>query len=147
MGQSGGPEPRVGIGVVVRRGGKVLVGQRLGSNGAGTYALPGGHLEFGESWAACAARELKEETGLDLLEAKFAHVNNNVMSATHHYITIFLVGEVPPGAEPVTCEPDKCAGWSWVDWPSGVPEPVFLPLRQLIAAGYDPATNAPAAGC
>ncbi|MEO7108781.1 MAG: NUDIX domain-containing protein [Rhodoferax sp.] len=38
----------VGIGVIIVRHGLVLLGQRIGSHGAGTWALPGGHLEFGD---------------------------------------------------------------------------------------------------
>ncbi len=56
--------PRVGVGVIVVRTGRVLLGLRQGSHGEGTWALPGGHLEFGETVPACAARELLEETGL-----------------------------------------------------------------------------------
>jgi 8-oxo-dGTP diphosphatase len=58
--------PRVGVGVIVLRNGLVLLGRRIGSHGAGSWALPGGHLEFGESVEQCAAREVLEETGLDI---------------------------------------------------------------------------------
>ena len=50
--------PYVGLGVLVLRDDKVLIGQRLNSLGAGEYALPGGHLEFGEELEECAAREV-----------------------------------------------------------------------------------------
>jgi NUDIX domain len=51
--------PLIGVGVVVVRpeDGKIYVGVRKGSHGATKLALPGGHLEFGEAWADCAARE------------------------------------------------------------------------------------------
>ena len=54
---------RVGVGVIIVRDGNVLLGERAGSHGAGTWALPGGHLEFGETVADCARREVLEETG------------------------------------------------------------------------------------
>ena len=58
----------VGVGVLVRDGaGDVLLGLRRGSHGAATWGLPGGHLEPGETIAACAARETLEETGLAIV--------------------------------------------------------------------------------
>jgi 8-oxo-dGTP diphosphatase len=42
--------PKVGIGVIVYRKGKILIGKRLSHHGAGTWEIPGGHLEFGESF-------------------------------------------------------------------------------------------------
>ena len=39
----------IGVGVIVLRGGRVLLGRRRGSHGADSWALPGGHLEEGET--------------------------------------------------------------------------------------------------
>ncbi|KIW31080.1 uncharacterized protein PV07_02762 [Cladophialophora immunda] len=87
--------PRVGVGVFVLHADpndaaqpaarstaqrpKFLLGQRLGSHGAGTWALPGGHLEFGESLEECAVREVREETGLEVERVEFLTATNDVM--------------------------------------------------------------------
>ena len=63
---------------------------RKGSHGAGEYALPGGHLEFGESFEQCAERETQEETGLQLQSVNFAWATNSVFSASKHHVTIFM---------------------------------------------------------
>lgn len=53
---------RVGTSVLVIRDRKVLVGRRKGSHASGLVSFPGGHLDFGESWVACAKRELVEDS-------------------------------------------------------------------------------------
>lgn len=59
--------PIVGIGVCLMRpenGGEVLLGQRGHPPGQGSWSLPGGAQELGETIEAAARRELAEETGL-----------------------------------------------------------------------------------
>lgn len=132
------PRPLVGVGVILcRSDGLILVGQRKGSHGAGTHALPGGHLELGESFEECAVREVEEETGLRIANPVFAYAVNSVFDATKHYVTVFMRADVAQDQEPRNTEPDKCAGWQWVPW-RGVPEPVFLPLRLLLDSPYTP---------
>ncbi|KAJ5093326.1 hypothetical protein N7456_009187 [Penicillium angulare] len=111
--------PRVGVGLFVTNPeGKFVLGKRKGSHGAGTWALPGGHLEFGESFETCAARELLEETGLGVTNLEFLTATNDVMeSEGKHYITIFLKGVVSdPVAQPQILEPEKCDAWQWTSW-------------------------------
>jgi ADP-ribose pyrophosphatase YjhB (NUDIX family) len=43
----------------------LLVIKRGIEPGYGLYALPGGHIEHGESWRTAAVRELREETGTE----------------------------------------------------------------------------------
>jgi 8-oxo-dGTP diphosphatase len=88
------------------------------SHGAGTYALPGGHLEFGESPEACAAREILEETGLEVKNVRFLTATNDILKKDKkHYITMFMVCErASEKDEARVMEPDKCEGWEWSTW-------------------------------
>lgn len=52
--------------MILCRNNRVLLGKRRGAHGAGTWALPGGHLNPGENIAQCAIREVLEETALEL---------------------------------------------------------------------------------
>lgn len=128
---------RIGVGVIVLRQGRVLLGRRQGAHGAGTWALPGGHLEAGESVEACAVREVLEETGLEVQDVVPAPWTSDVFAQEgRHYITLFVVARIATG-EPEVREPDKCAGWQWFRW-SGLPEPLFAPLATLRAGGFVP---------
>lgn len=130
-------EPQVGIGVIVLRDGKVLLGRRKGSHGEGSWALPGGHLEFGETIEACAAREVLEETGLTIRQIRRGpYSSDHFHDEGKHYVTLFVIAEGAEG-DPELREPAKCDGWEWFRW-SDLPHPLFLPLKSLVATGYEP---------
>jgi 8-oxo-dGTP diphosphatase len=129
--------PQVGVGVIVLRNGRVLLGRRIGSHGASTWALPGGHLECGETPEQCAARELTEETGLSLSGATRGPFTNSVFAAeAKHYVTLFILGTCGAG-EPEVKEPAKCQEWRWFLW-SELPEPLFQPFESLVQSGFVP---------
>lgn len=105
--------PKVGVGVYIIKGGKVLLGERIGSHQANTFCAPGGHLEYGESWEECAKREVVEETGLVVNNIKFLGLTNDILSNENkHYITIAMLADWENG-EPQNLEQDKCLGWNW----------------------------------
>ena len=58
--------PFVGVGAVIVDGEKVLLIKRRYEPLAGHWSLPGGAVEIGETLEACVAREMLEETGLDV---------------------------------------------------------------------------------
>jgi 8-oxo-dGTP diphosphatase len=137
---------RVGVGCFVTSSdhpGCVLVGERLGSHGANTIALPGGHLDMGESWETCALREIKEETNLDLEigSIRLCHVTNDIAiggNPNKHYITIFMEAKLTSDSAPLeNLEPHKCVGWTWTPWAElqAMPdERVFDPLTNFMQA-------------
>jgi 8-oxo-dGTP diphosphatase len=131
--------PRVGVGCILlstAHRGRALVGERRGSHGAGTFALPGGHLEFGQSFGECASMELLEECGLtvDARAWTLVGTTNNVMGALH-YVTLFVAAVVDEAtlATLANCEPDKCAGWSWIPYDELHARPLFPPLVSFLA--------------
>jgi 8-oxo-dGTP diphosphatase len=129
--------PRVGVGVVVVRDGRVLVGRRRGSHGGGTWALPGGHLEFGESVEDCARREVREETGLEIADLRPGPYASTLFEDEgRHAVTLFVVAAWA-GGEATLREPDKCAAWLWRTW-DDLPEPLFPTLEALRRTGFVP---------
>ncbi|VFQ77849.1 unnamed protein product [Cuscuta campestris] len=134
------PRPKVGVAVFLLNGNKVLLGRRLSPVGYNTFALPGGHLEFGESFEECGAREVREETGLDSDKVEFLTAINNVMVPERvHVVCVLLRATIPPGQNtvPQNLEPDKCGGWDWYDW-DNLPNPLFGPLEDALRSGLNP---------
>lgn len=131
--------PRVGTGVFVRKERCILMGKRKNVHGHGSWSLPGGHLEFGESWEECARREVLEETNVQIEKIRFAAVTNDVFhQERRHYCTIFLVADHLRG-DPLMMEPEKCDAWAWVPWDEApLPTPLFQPLRDLLQQGFSP---------
>jgi ADP-ribose pyrophosphatase YjhB (NUDIX family) len=58
--------PIVGVGAVVVDGGRALVVRRATEPLKGQWSIPGGMLELGEKLREGIAREVKEETGLEV---------------------------------------------------------------------------------
>jgi len=115
--------PQVGIGTLIRKGGKVLMHQRNNSHGAGEYAFPGGHLEMGESFSDCARRETREESGIEIKNIKFQYLANIKKYHGKHYVHIGLIADWKSGI-PKNLEPQKGTDWFWAD-PKKLPKPLF----------------------
>jgi 8-oxo-dGTP diphosphatase len=58
--------PQLAVSAAIFRDGKVLLVRRARSPAKGFYSLPGGRVEFGESLHQALAREVDEETGLNI---------------------------------------------------------------------------------
>ncbi len=116
--------PKVGMGVMILKDGKVLMGKRKTSHGVGEWAFPGGHLEYMESFEDCARREVMEEAGIEIKNIRFLHVGNIFHYTPKHYVNLVLLAEWESG-DPQVLEPEKLEDWQWCSL-DNLPEPVFI---------------------
>ncbi|HOX41008.1 MAG TPA: NUDIX domain-containing protein [bacterium] len=130
---------RVGFGVMILRDSKVLLGKRHEDpakadselHGEGTWTMPGGKMEFGETFETSACREVEEETGLALDEKSIKLIsitNDRVPDA--HFVTIGFLCKEAVG-EPRVMEPDEITEWRWFDLGS-VPANIFPPSKKVL---------------
>ena len=128
------PRPHIGIGVIlVNPAGQVLIGKREGSH-APYFSIPGGYLEAGEPFETAAIREVKEETGLEIVNPVVVGISNNLETYGAeglHVISVCLLAKEFSGTL-VIMEPNKCSGWQWCD-PAKLPEPHFEASRKAVA--------------
>ena len=117
------PKTKVGIGVMIFKDGKILLGKRKGSHGSGEYAFTGGHLEYMESFEDCAKRETLEEAGIKIKNVRFGCVANVTSYSPKHYVLVGLVADWESG-EPRVLEPEKRESWDWYDL-DNLPSPLF----------------------
>jgi 8-oxo-dGTP diphosphatase len=129
--------PKVGVGVIVVKNNKVLLGKRICDPGKASWGFPGGHLEYGETLENCAKREVLEETGILIKNIKLETFTNDLfVKDNKHYITLYAVAEYYSG-ELKLMEPNKCQKWKYYDW-SSLPTPLFLPIKNLLKQQYNP---------
>jgi 8-oxo-dGTP diphosphatase len=122
--------PKVGVGVMILKEGRVLLGKRKGAHGEGEYAFPGGHLEYGESFESCAKRETLEECGVEVKNVRFQVLANVTKYIPKHYVHIGVEADWAAG-EPKVLEPEKSESWNWYDL-DNLPEPMFEMCRLSI---------------
>ena len=127
----------VGVGVLILRENKVLLGKRHADalkaasalHGEGTWTMPGGKIRFGERFEEAAAREVKEETGMMLKESKVLCVHTDI-SKDAHFVTIGIIATCE--GEPSVQE-EAITEWKWFDI-DALPSPLFSPSEKILAA-------------
>lgn len=122
-----------GVGVVVVRDGRVLMGRRRGSHDPGTWCLPGGAPDAAESETACAVRELREETGLRGTAVRVVYRCADRWPASGRVFATAFVAVTADG-EPAEVEPHAMGDWTWVSR-SAPPQPLFGPVVSWMRAG------------
>ncbi len=101
--------PIVGVGGVIVDGGKVVLIKRRYEPLKGQWSLPGGGVEIGETLEAAVARELLEETGLEVMVGPVIEVFDRIMRddderVRYHYVLVDylcwpVAGELRAGSD------------------------------------------------
>ncbi len=129
----------VGVGIMILKGGKVLLGKRHEDpdkadselHGEGTWTMPGGKLHFGEELKDTAKREVLEETGVEVSKGKLelVSVTDDIVKDAHFVTIGFLCKDFP--GEPEVMEPDEITEWRWFDL-NELPSPIFSPSQKIL---------------
>ena len=99
------------------------------------WVLPGGRLEYGETFHECAVRELKEETGLDVDVERFLFLSEAIApDRNRHIVNIFLKARVVGGTMQLGDEP-VLAGVDFVPVRELEKITLFPPVADEILAG------------
>lgn len=126
-----------GFGVILVKNGNILLGKRhpdpdkadSAFRSAGEWCLPGGKLEWGESFEDGAIREVKEETGITIINPQVISVHN-CKNDHAHFMTVGLVATKFKGKEKVM-EPDEITEWKWFGL-NDLPTPRYFPSFEVI---------------
>lgn len=127
---------RVGVGVMILHRGKVLLGHRpAGRQDTGgiqqpdCWALPGGKQEFGETFFDCAAREVREETGIAVENLELFSAADDI-ARDRHFLTLWVVAHSHRG-EARVMERAKEDSWRWFDL-KALPENLYSPSEKFL---------------
>lgn len=131
--------PKVGIGIMILKDNKVLLGKRHSDpkkadselHGEANWTMPGGKLHFKEELEDAAYREVFEETGIkpDKEKLKIISVTNDIVEDAH-FVTIGFLCKNFQG-EPKVTEPDEITEWRWFEL-NDLPSPIFFPSEKII---------------
>lgn len=102
--------PLIGVGVVLLRGDAILLVQRGNEPNKGLWAVPGGKVKSGEKLEEAAAREIAEETGLQIQVGKVVWVGEHI-DESHHIVLIDFEGTAIGGELSAA---DDAADVAWV---------------------------------
>ena len=127
---------KIGVGVMILDGDKVLLGHRAkdkkdtgGIYEVDCWTLPGGKQEYDETFFDCAKREVKEETGLDVDDLELFGAVDDIQP-DRHFITMHVIAKSYRG-EPQVMEPDKEDEWRWFPL-DALPERVYTPSEKFL---------------
>lgn len=104
-------KPVVGVGAIILEGNKILLEKRKNAPGKGKWSVPGGLVELGESVEQAVIREVKEETGLEVIEPRFVDIVDHISldekgAVKYHFVIIDYLVTVKNGKPKAASDAD-----------------------------------------
>ncbi len=130
--------PGVGAAVVLRDADArvLLVRRSPGQWGAGTWCIPCGFVEWGEELRAAAAREAREEAGVEVVIGDVLQVASNFHDLESPTVGIWFAARLADaGARPVAGDDADAVGWFDPAAPPHLAFPTDAALLARLAAG------------
>jgi len=122
---------KLAVCVLLEKDGKVLLHRRYNTGFAdGLYDMPSGHVDEGELPSIAAARELKEETGVDVDISDLIFVTTLYKNSHNPYVYFVFVARKWHG-EPQIMEPHACDDMQWFD-KNELPENTLFFMKDAI---------------
>lgn len=132
---------RVRVGVIIIKNNHILLVEHQ-KDGASYWLIPGGGLDFGETVAECAKREVREETNLEIQLGRFLFSSESIApDGSRHVLNLFFLGyaddENLPSLQVGDEERLKSVSFVAIDELSNIElHPPFAPqLKRMIADG------------
>ena len=125
--------PRVGVGLLIVDDDRVLLTLRRRAPEAGCWSILGGRVEFFETVESCAAREAREEAGIDISIERLLCVTDHILPDEGiHWVAPAFLGRIVQGV-PANREPEKTAQVAWFAL-NDLPRELTLTARRAIHA-------------
>lgn len=97
----------------------------------GTWTMPGGKIEYGETFEQAGIREVEEETSLKIEERDITPICVQTDKNEYaHFVTIGLLAKKFSG-EVKTMEPDEIVEWKWFDL-NDLPMNMYFPSKKVL---------------
>lgn len=84
-------DPKVGVGVLIMKEGKLLLVQRVMAPEIGKWSIPAGYLDYGEDPQETAVREVLEETNLTVEITGLVDVYYNPKARSQGGASVFIL--------------------------------------------------------
>lgn len=127
----------VGCGVIILKDNKILLGLRSSNplladcdlHEEDSWTMPGGSINYNESFEEAGIRETKEETSLDIKDPKVicVQVDKNEYA---HYVSVGMIAKEFTGNVKVM-EPKEIVKWEWFDI-NNLPSNIFSASKKTI---------------